>query len=349
MREKRSRFSLFAFEILAVILGLSSNLIGEVSPQLGVFSNVYLMLFAIWLLPMSIAVEFSNTFILDRTTDSLELNESRSPKEKNEKPNSPISKIVYFDEGSVADYIQIINKGVLRLSTELFKENTTSTASGVSTSAKASVGGSIKPLLGLEASVSADAAFDSSSNSGVVAKSIITNTVLTDFFDVLSDKDKNVEDFEGLQIDAIPGSLSHMALLTPYMAMLRSGKGIPAGEFNISIDKLDSTIKNAKGYFEFLGTNSEKSIILRFNNSSFKNNYRASDLSRMNLVVYAVQVGESTLEELNINRELNVDAAITQDDPDYIEEPLQAREPDAVSAIRMKMYDVILAGVKTNG
>ena len=43
-------------------------------------------------------------------------------------------------------------------------------------------------------------------------------------------------------------------MVSPYLSMLKTGSAIPAGEFNIAVDKLDNAIRNAKGYYEFLGT-----------------------------------------------------------------------------------------------
>ena len=44
-------------------------------------------------------------------------------------------------------------------------------------------------------------------------------------------------------------------------------------DLSIDIVKMDDSIKLAKGYFEFEGIQNNKSVILRFNIDSFKNNY----------------------------------------------------------------------------
>lgn len=37
-----------------------------------------------------------------------------------------------------------------------------------------------------------------------------------------------------------------MVMVSPYLSMLRSGSSIPAGDFNIAIDKLENALKMQK-------------------------------------------------------------------------------------------------------
>lgn len=67
--------------------------------------------------------------------------------------------------------------------------------------------------------------------------------------------------------------MSYMVMVSPYLSMLKSGSSIPAGEFNIAVDKLDNALRHAKGYYEFVGTKGRSRAILRFNINSFRNSY----------------------------------------------------------------------------
>lgn len=270
--------------------------------------------------------------------------EEKSQMPEDSSGTTSVRKIVYFDEGSAADYIQIVNGGQLKATTELLNEDLDSGGAGVEGKARVSAGG-IMQMLGFGASVAVDGSLETSFNSGSIAKSIITNTILTDFLEVVDEENNDIKHIDGFSIEPIKNSLTSFALMTPYFAMVRGG-AIPAGEFNIAVEKLDSTLKSAKGYFEFLGTKGNERIILRFNNSAFKNNYRAQDLLRMNLVVYAVLVGESSLKALDMNEELHVDATEAKDNPDYREDNT-ADTIDDTSLDLLKMYDVLLAGVKS--
>ena len=67
----------------------------------------------------------------------------------------------------------------------------------------------------------------------------------------------------------------------------------------------------------------------------------------MNLSIYAIKVGTTTLEKLNINNELNLDERITigKDNPSYIEEDKKTLEQDDKKK-ELNVYDVLLAGVE---
>ncbi len=97
---------------------------------------------------------------------------------------SKICKIVYFDEDSVTDYVQIVTGGKLEKTAELLDQTKDNGEAG----AKASVGfgGILKALLGFSVSASADASIDTSFNTERMAKNIVKNTILTDFIDILS-------------------------------------------------------------------------------------------------------------------------------------------------------------------
>ena len=176
-----------------------------------------------------------------------------------------IVKLVYFDEGSATDYIQIIEGGALSTIETLMNEDTESGKASVGAKAGISLG-ALRALIGLDASVKTEGSLDTSFNSGTIAKSIISNTVLTDFLKAIKEKDTPIEKFEDVQIEQIPGSISSFSLLTPYLSMLKPGQAVEAGDFDISLDKLDATLSKAKGYLEFKGSQEDQEdVVLRFN------------------------------------------------------------------------------------
>jgi len=197
-----------------------------------------------------------------------------------------LCKIVYFDEESITDYIQIIAGGQLEKTSELFDQSADTGDAAVQ--AKGSIGVSriFKSLLGIEASVSTEGNLGMSFNTERIARNIVKNTILTDFVEIITPKDSknseadnnSISRFEGYRISAPKDSLTYVALISPYLSMLKSGTSIPAGDFSIAADRLDHTIKSAKGYYEFLAEKDLHRVILRFNINSFKNNYKATDL-----------------------------------------------------------------------
>lgn len=275
-------------------------------------------------------------------------------KQENEH-KSRLCKIVYFDEESVTDYIQIVEGGKLEKTTELLNETTDKGQTGIDAKASVGISGVLKALVGFEAKASVDAELETSFNTNQMVKNIVKNTILTDFInliDELPSEEKGrvqnsgaIHKFTGYKIYAPKDSMSYVALISPYLSMLKGETDLPAGDFNIAIDKLDNTIKNAKGYYEFVGTFNEKQVIFRFNIKSFKNNYKATDLQKMDISIYAIKVGKSSIEKLNFNNEFEIeDNYSRKDNPEYEK---RQKEPENESTKKeLNVYDVLLAGVE---
>ncbi len=269
---------------------------------------------------------------------------------------SKICKIVYFDEESVTDYVQIVAGGEMETTTELLKSREGTEEQKVDVNGKAGIGGIFKALLGWAATAEGNVSAGLSFNSNKMVKNIVKNTILTDFLRILAEEDskKNVskiskgaiKKFDGYIISAEKDSLSYMVMVSPYLSMLR-GTPVPAGDYNIAIDKLENALKNAKGYYEFVGTKKKNKVVLRFNINSFRNGYTISDLLKMNLSIYAIKVGRTTLDMLNVSKELNMDVSIIpKDNPSYTEETEQ--EEQVGSNKVLDVFDVLLAGVESD-
>lgn len=268
-----------------------------------------------------------------------------------------ICKIVYFDEDSVTDYVQIVAGGELENTTELLKSRDAQEAQSVQANGKVGISGIFKALLGWEAGASADVSAELSFNSSKMVKNIVKNTILTDFLKTIEDVSQGrtnsrlpkgtIKQFKGYKISAVEDSLSYMVMVSPYLSMLKSGSSIPAGEFNIAVDKLDNALRHAKGYYEFVGTKGRSRVILRFNINSFRNSYTISDLLKMDLSIYAIKVGRTSLENLNVNKELGMKVSlIPKDNPSY--EPNADTEEAAATSPTLDVFDVLLAGVEAD-
>lgn len=271
---------------------------------------------------------------------------------------SKICKIVYFDEDSVTDYVQIVAGGKLEKTTELLKIRDVKEKQEAGASAKIGINGLFKALFGWEANVSADVSAELSFDSNKMMKNIVKNTILTDFITIL-ENDGNmaqgkssipagtIKKFKNYKIHAVKDSLSNIVMVSPYLSMLKSGSSIPAGEYNIAIDRLDNALRHAKGYYEFVGEKANSRVVLRFNINSFKNGYTISDLLKMNLSVYAIKVGQTTLEMLNVNKELGMNISVmSKDNPDYVEE--DTSNDNSLEKRPLNVFDVLLAGVETD-
>lgn len=269
-----------------------------------------------------------------------------------------ICKVVYFDEDSVTDYVQIVAGGSLENTEELLKGREVTEEQEVQANAKGGIGGVFKALLGWEANASAEISAGLAFNSNKMVRNIVKNTILTDFLSILEDKGTlqrrtsrlpkgTIKKFKDYVITAEKDSLSYMVMVSPYLSMLKTGSAIPAGEFSIAIDKLDNALRNAKGYYEFIGTRGKSRVVLRFNINSFRNGYTISDLLKMNLSIYAIKVGKTTAEMLNVNKELGMDVSfLPKDNPSY--EGESSNEEETTASQVLDVFDVLLAGVEAD-
>jgi len=108
----------------------------------------------------------------------------------------------------------------------------------------------------------------------------------------------------------------------------------------VDITKIDEVLKETKGYYEFLATNGKEQVIIRFNISSFKNNYKINNILGMNLLLYGVNVGSAEKDDFSIEKEFeqNESKEITADE--ILEVTSKAPEHK-----KLKIYDIVLAGV----
>ncbi len=217
---------------------------------------------------------------------------------------------------------KLLKAGLWKKTTELLSETEGNLDTKTKVSGTAGISGVFKAILGLESKIEANVELGASLNTNRMAKNILKNTILTDFISILGKENSSIKNFRDYKIFVEKNSLSYIVMISPYMTMLGKSNGVKAGEFDLFIDKIDNAVKSGKGYFEFVGEKDSEKVVLRFNINAFKNNYKISDLLKMNLSIYAIKVGTTTLEKLDINNELNLDEKIIigKDNPSYVEE-----------------------------
>lgn len=274
--------------------------------------------------------------------------------------DTKICKIVYFDEESITDYVQIATGGEMEKTEELLNTKIITEEQHAKAEGKIGFGGIIKALIGWETSANAGISGSIGFNGNRIAKNIIKNTMLTDFLRIIekntsleinASKSKKgaIKKFQGYSISVEEDSLSYIVMLAPYLGMLKSESSIPAGEFNFALEKIDTALRNAKGYYEFVATKGRSKVVLRFNINSFRNGYKINDLLKMDLSIYAIKVGKTSLDMLNINKELGTDFSIVnKDNPEYIEKADKSENDDKNTNTILNVFDVLLAGVEVN-
>lgn len=264
-----------------------------------------------------------------------------------------MKKIVYFDEGSVTDYMQIVQEGSLIKTTELLSQ----TQKGVGSSGDADIklnpfASLLTAIVGLSANVSGKINVSTSYNTDKMAKTIIQNTLLSDFLTVCNAEKSRIEKFSGFILSEPKGSLTELLKISVYTNMMNGRTLIDTSdEIELNIEKFNETIKMAKGYFEFLGEKEDRQVIFRFNLEALRNNYRSTDLTRMDLLIYGVQVGKVSLNQLNFNEEVRL-ASDKEKQPKFFKlDDVKDEEKDGKkkkiknSDVELEMFDVFLAGV----
>ncbi|MCC9295972.1 DUF6414 family protein [Clostridium sp. WLY-B-L2] len=246
---------------------------------------------------------------------------------KNNKEKKMI-KVVYFDEQSASDYIDIVNGGHLDWSTEKDKEKLAKIIAEID----AEIGGGFNFLSWVKASISGktNSSYDHETKTAIGTK--ITNTLLTDYL-VIANADKNIKKFTDVAY-APDNSISLYKMYSPYSII------VPKEEAPIDLEKLNEALESARGYYEMLlsSENSPKTV-LRLNNRAFRNNYNLSDLTKMKLVYYGICVGVCDISKLDMSKEF-----------DFSKKTPTAEEivsgNDDISNSGLKVYDIVLAGVE---
>ncbi|KKO85604.1 hypothetical protein VH13_05915 [Corynebacterium ulcerans] len=244
-------------------------------------------------------------------------------------------KVVYFDQDTASDYLDIVAGGSLESTKENIGTRTAETHATVEAklSAKLSwlpfIGGAGELGAGAEASLAGES----------ILSKTLSNTILTDYLKT-SDGDSRISKLNGFRVYPAENSMAFMKMFTPYMIAARAEDA----EFNMAL--MDEALEKAKGYYELIGEDTtEKKIVLRFNIRAFRNSYGLSDLSRMNLVFHGINVGHTTELSLNIESELAQNSSPNLKLASFIEES-HADSSGSSDDKSLAVYDIILAGVE---
>lgn len=245
--------------------------------------------------------------------------------------NAMLIKIVYFDEESASDLLDIAAGGKESSSKELTKERVAEVEAEAGMKAAAKF--NWLPFFG--GSAEASAAASASAVGRNILNKTLSNTILTDYLNKFGDL-KGIEKLDNLTVTAPSDSAAYMKMYTPYLAMLK------IDELPVNLSELDSALMSAKGYYELIGQGVDGARrILRFNIQAFRNNYGLVDLGRMRLVFHSIRVGRAAEASLTMQAEMAPGAGPA---------PLTGLDvvdgPSAESSTLLDVYDVILAGVE---
>ena len=180
-------------------------------------------------------------------------------------------KVIYFDESTAQDYIDIVNGGRLDWSKEENKEKIAKILAEIEAEAQAG----FNVISFIKAMMSSNVNTSASNDIYRVFETTLKNTLLTDYISVAS-KDSNVKKFENSGVYAPDNSISLYRMYSSYLTI------VPAEQMPINMEKLNEALLGERGYYAMLLTiETEPTCILRFNVKAFKNNYNLADLSKM--------------------------------------------------------------------
>lgn len=237
-------------------------------------------------------------------------------------------KVVYYDEQAARDYIDVVNGGHLDWSTEEDKEKIAKIIAEID----AEIGSGFSLLSWLKASVSGKISGEYDRETKTAIGTRLTNTLLTDYI-AAAGKDDNIKKFTDV-VYAPENSISLYKMYSPYTII------VPKDDVPINLEKLNEALEHARGYYEMLlSSEMEPKTILRLNAKAFWNNYNLSDLTKMNLKYYAVEVGACNSVKLDMAKEFDFHKKTPSAD-DVIGQVNTTKDNE------LKVFDVVLAGVE---
>jgi hypothetical protein len=261
--------------------------------------------------------------------------------------NSKLLKIVYFDESSAIDFLDIRHGGRF---VEL-KSKEKKGASKLIADAQASIGKSkifefLQNTLPFKGS--AGVKFDFEKTGEEIIKQTISNTFLSKYYQE-AESDKEIEKIEDYKITFPNNGLTFIKSVMPIIKTFKEDFiENEMGDLPIDLNRFEELTDDLKGYYTVKAENKEGDIkILRFNIKAFRNNYKLSDLAIMKLKFYAIKIGEISTKEdsLNFMNELMASGENAASDlKNNLTQPIYKKDKKD----HYDLFDVVLAGVIKN-
>lgn len=259
-------------------------------------------------------------------------------------------KIIYFDETSAVDLLQVRQKGKLTRTVESIKNFSGKLGGDANIEAmvdqKDGAMQLFQRIAGLAGGVNAALGANGSMGGNRIAKTVIENSLLYDFLEAAESRRGNalLEIAEGYSLSIPKDSMTYFATIAPLTEMLEGHQQLDDPNITMALSKMNTGIRNSKGYYELVGEKKNDKKVFRFNINTFKNNYRIQDLPKMNLALYSIKVGETQLSQLNFETEFNLDT--TENELDFTGLSEETKQKNVKKDDLIEVYDVFLAGVK---
>lgn len=251
-------------------------------------------------------------------------------------------KIVYFDEGTVNDYLTILNKGVL---VEIDEKNNTTSKSG-KTEGQFGVSPTLSKVLSMFFTIEGKTNASYGKSAENIMKRSISNALLSDFLESAKFEKNGLVKLNGFRISPMMNSIAYYQTISPYLSMTEGNVDIGDG-LSISINKMYEALKFSKSYYEMVAEKNSNQFIFRFNNSAFSNNYSISDLEQMELLFYGFKVGTMDKEDLDFEKYMDKKTKKTKEILTVITN--DEIEKNDKEKNYLDVYDIVFAGVSIFG
>jgi hypothetical protein len=283
--------------------------------------------------------------------------------------NTKIHKIIYFDENSAGDFLNISNDGIKDTSEQESSsiENVTEISLKTkvtiitSSSTLLSVIGMLtlneqvlKNIASLIAVISGlvtvvpfvvDLAFSRRKENKKLVSTQVKSTILNQFLEKRDIKDSQILRLNPDQVEIVKNSFAFMKFYEPMFKIINLNLQ------GIDISKFGEVMSQTKGYYELVArSRSEKNDvikILRLNAEAFRNNYKLTDLLQMDLVYFGIKVGKMPVEKIDFGKALQLDqvAKVPATPQEAFADIVTKTNPENPE-IEYDVIDIILAGVE---
>lgn len=237
-------------------------------------------------------------------------------------------KVVYFDEDSAGDYLNISNKGVTKENTE--KSTNKQTVRNLDMKARLSLILStatilafatglafnnyaihlISSILGIMAAIASitpitlDFLYKRNREDKELISTQVTSTILSQFLEKQK-KEEQILCIRPKEVHIAENSFAFIKFYAPVLEMINLNSE------GIDISKFGEVMRETKGYYELRANviddqPEERTYILRLNAESFRNNYKLTDLLNMELTYYGIRVGKMSLDKMDFQHAFNI-------------------------------------------
>ncbi|UHP09968.1 DUF6414 family protein [Listeria marthii] len=253
--------------------------------------------------------------------------------------NLSFGKIVYLDEQAVVDFMQLNNDGEEIKIIKKFSESV------AEIDAQASVGKGFLNLAKIK--LSGNASYSKNN----IVETQLTNTLISSFMEVIKSNNPLIIFLSNIQLFIPKESPAYYRNLIPIINMIDDVNKLQTlnederkNFSGVNIHAIEQTLDQLSGYYEFICEDkTNKKMIIRFNISGLRNNYNLNDLTKMNLKLFGIKVGEST--DANLTFTHQIDTMTQETSKNSIGADYDTIHGNDSNDLNIPIIDILMAGV----